>query len=585
MTFKNVCVSNGIKFGGVENRQQLEPLDGVNNCGIATHPQLRTMLARGDRAAGESDRGDILDAAALQDGLTRRMKLNLRSQQPRVVAIVKSGGTSHETQVARRRQRGERATPPGEERNGSCVHSNSGVYSGDDCGGHYLYEYREPQRRVCLTLSQLRGLEEPPQPTLSRSEWSAVEAEASARGDGDEVALCPICREAFRGEREVLLSCSHVFHKSCLASFERFSRTHQERNQERCCPLCRKMDYQKKATALGAVAWRQYCARRLQCAYRGHKARRAFRHLLRGHYAAGLGDRERRRVFLSGQAADGARRLAAALEDRGDSIDRLFAEFDRGLAFSRQVFGPRPSSPGVHASPCNDGRNSPGTSRSVDDKEPGCCYPDFSSVGGPESKPDEHKWKEACRRAMDRGEADCPICICPMEAIHIAREANARTLCALEEGAVSHVHESRGESSAEGYAAEHTTIHHPDGYRLLGGPLDRLTPSREGMYSQGGGTGSMQGRTSVNREIGTLTTPGDKHRRQRAAGARERTSKATLLLSCSHVFHKACLEALESFDISEVRLCPVCRQEYDAAIDPSVASGCLLLQRKHPSLL
>ena len=140
---------------------------------------------------------------------------------------------------------------------------------------------------------------------------------------------------------------------------------------------------------------------------------------------------------------------------------------------------------------------------------------------------------------MDRGEADCPICICPMEAIHIAREANARTLCALEEGAVSHVHESRGESSAEGYAAEHTTIHHPDGYRLLGGLLDRLTPSREGMYSQGGGTGSMQGRTSVNREIGTLTTPGDKHRRQRAAGARERTSKATLLLSCSHVFHKA----------------------------------------------
>ena len=92
----------------LQSRQQLEPLDGVNNCGIATHPQLRTMLARGDRAAGESDRGDILDAAALQDGLTRRMKLNLRSQQPRVVAIVKSGGTSHETQVARRRQRGER---------------------------------------------------------------------------------------------------------------------------------------------------------------------------------------------------------------------------------------------------------------------------------------------------------------------------------------------------------------------------------------------------------------------------------------------------------------------------------------------
>lgn len=42
---------------------------------------------------------------------------------------------------------------------------------------------------------------------------SAVEAKALSRGDG-EVATCPICREAFRGEGEVILSCSHVFHKA-----------------------------------------------------------------------------------------------------------------------------------------------------------------------------------------------------------------------------------------------------------------------------------------------------------------------------------------------------------------------------------
>ncbi len=32
--------------------------------------------------------------------------------------------------------------------------------------------------------------------------------------ENDKVATCPICREAFRGEGQVILSCSHVFHKA-----------------------------------------------------------------------------------------------------------------------------------------------------------------------------------------------------------------------------------------------------------------------------------------------------------------------------------------------------------------------------------
>lgn len=73
----------------------------------------------------------------------------------------------------------------------------------------------------------------------------------------------------------------------------------------------------------GAVAWRQRCARRLQSAYRGHRARRAYHDLLRRHYTAGLGNPARRRNFLCGQAAERAGKLAAALENRGESIDRL----------------------------------------------------------------------------------------------------------------------------------------------------------------------------------------------------------------------------------------------------------------------
>lgn len=41
---------------------------------------------------------------------------------------------------------------------------------------------------------------------------SAVEATAEARGD--DMATCPICRERFQDESQVILSCSHVFHRA-----------------------------------------------------------------------------------------------------------------------------------------------------------------------------------------------------------------------------------------------------------------------------------------------------------------------------------------------------------------------------------
>ncbi|CAN0345774.1 unnamed protein product, partial [Ectocarpus sp. 12 AP-2014] len=107
-----------------------------------------------------------------------------------------------------------------------------------DEGVHEGEKQHQP-RRVAVTLAQIRGLEKPPEPTLTPGEWRAVEAKALARGD--EAAPCPICRESFRGESQVILSCSHVFHKACLSSFEKFLRA-----QERSCPLCRKVDYQKK---------------------------------------------------------------------------------------------------------------------------------------------------------------------------------------------------------------------------------------------------------------------------------------------------------------------------------------------------
>lgn len=35
------------------------------------------------------------------------------------------------------------------------------------------------------------------------------------------------------------------------------------------------------------------------------------------------------------------------------------------------------------------------------------------------------------------------------------------------------------------------------------------------------------------------------------------------LLSCSHVFHRCCVDSFESFHVFETHICPVCRQKYD----------------------
>jgi hypothetical protein len=57
---------------------------------------------------------------------------------------------------------------------------------------------------------------------------------------------------------QVLLSCSHTFHQTCLSSFERFGRQVQ-----RCCPLCRCQAYEKRRIEDGERLWRHACAARI----------------------------------------------------------------------------------------------------------------------------------------------------------------------------------------------------------------------------------------------------------------------------------------------------------------------------------
>ncbi|XP_023370210.1 RING finger protein 32 isoform X2 [Otolemur garnettii] len=78
---------------------------------------------------------------------------------------------------------------------------------GEDPEKEYVLDPKPPP----LTLAQKLGLVEPPPLPLSSDEWEKVKQRSILQGDS--MQPCPICKEEFRLHPQVLLSCSHVFHK------------------------------------------------------------------------------------------------------------------------------------------------------------------------------------------------------------------------------------------------------------------------------------------------------------------------------------------------------------------------------------
>ena len=70
--------------------------------------------------------------------------------------------------------------------------------------------------------------------------WKPIFDKFTSRGEKE----CPVCYNSYRmfGEGKVyLLDCSHMYHKCCLESFERF-----DYGNTLNCPMCRHPEYQKK---------------------------------------------------------------------------------------------------------------------------------------------------------------------------------------------------------------------------------------------------------------------------------------------------------------------------------------------------
>ncbi|KRX06004.1 hypothetical protein PPERSA_01082 [Pseudocohnilembus persalinus] len=144
------------------------------------------------------------------------------------------------------------------------------------------YEEEEKMKKYYsgLSLAQKLGLVEAPEKPLSQQDWQKIEEMAKKRNDSD--GQCAICLEDFDDQEQVLLSCSHVFHKQCLQSFEKHNKSRQK-----TCPICRRQHYDIKSFDEGFKVYVQKCTVKIQKIWRGALKRYNFyKNLIDTNYKA-----------------------------------------------------------------------------------------------------------------------------------------------------------------------------------------------------------------------------------------------------------------------------------------------------------
>nr|XP_057915920.1 RING finger protein 32 isoform X2 [Doryrhamphus excisus] len=220
------------------------------------------------------------------------------------------------------------------------------------------------------TLAQRMGLVAPPPGRLSEDQWRQVKTRSLQQRESEQP--CSICREAFCLQPQVLLSCSHVFHKACLQAFERFS-------GRKCCPMCRRERYETRVIHDAARLFRNQCAARIQACWRGYVARRRYRNIERSVWPK---DKRLRQKFYEAKLQELNESLVRHCQT---NTEAFLSDIDRLLSSSRRVF------------------------QQLERK----CV----------SEPQEDDWERIRSQVAQRGTGDCAICLTPLCGLGLAAEA------------------------------------------------------------------------------------------------------------------------------------------------------------------
>ncbi|KAI7814903.1 RING finger protein 32, partial [Triplophysa rosa] len=277
-----------------------------------------------------------LAAVALQDHITRTVPVCFSNASRQAACGAAHGFRSHKNQSTRQRARDAEQTQGQEEK-------------------EYVLDRAPPP----LTLAQRMGLVAAPSRRLTAEEWAEVKARSIQEGDSSQP--CAICREEFRLQPQVLLSCSHVFHKVCLKSFEKFSCS-------KSCPMCRKEQYETRVIYDGAQLYREKCALRIQAFWRGYLVRKRYQ-TIRKHVPPK--DHRLRRQFFEKKFQEMNDSLVRSCST---DVEAFLKDIDRSVAMSHDLL------------------------RRFDKSV--CVF-----------EMEDKDWLEAQEKAVQRGVQDCPICL------------------------------------------------------------------------------------------------------------------------------------------------------------------------------
>ncbi|KAK7881767.1 hypothetical protein WMY93_030176 [Mugilogobius chulae] len=234
-------------------------------------------------------------------------------------------------------------------------------------------EYVLDLSQTPLTLAERMGLVVGPHERLTEEQWSLVKVRSVQQGESAHP--CAICKEEFQLKPQVLLSCSHVFHRACVQSFEKFSK-------QKCCPVCRKQQYETRVIHDAANLFRHQCAIRIQSWWRGYTIRKGYTNIKKTRCPT---EKLLRRRFLEEK-----------LQELNDSFvqychtdtEAFLTDIDHSLSSSRQVF-----------------------------KE-------LERRHTPELQEDE--WNRIQNQVIQRGVWDCPICLTALDTSSLTDRDAAR---------------------------------------------------------------------------------------------------------------------------------------------------------------
>ena len=189
------------------------------------------------------------------------------------------------------------------------------------------YVLDESKKKQHLSLAEKLGIiDTPVSHKLSEKQWQELKETSEGRNELSEP--CSICKEFYtHTKQQVLLSCSHVFHRKCIASFEQYS-------GHKTCPICRFKNYEKRVIFDGAVITSHKCATKIQSQWRRYVEQKKYK-LIRQTIPPK--DKNLRKEFYKNKFLDICDKVAKSYDDHQQDISQLIYSIDQNIASNRSV--------------------------------------------------------------------------------------------------------------------------------------------------------------------------------------------------------------------------------------------------------